>query len=190
MSTSILVILAIVVLLFVVIISIYNGIISRENAVKRAWADVITQERQKNKTLPHIEQIASQHQEFEQQVQSNIAALRSAMGKLDSTTPDTAALAAVEQQSKQLIQGMHIAVEAYPDLKTSSLFNNLMREISEQQDNVGAAIRLFNQNVEDFNNGISVFPNVLVNAWFLRKQAVDTFRDNDAEAGFDYRPNI
>ncbi len=60
--------------------------------------------------------------------------------------------------------------ENYPDLKASQLYNNLMSEISEQQENIGAApIRIFNQNVEDFNNGIEVFPNSLINGWFKQE---------------------
>ena len=190
MSTTTLVIIGIIALLLVMVIAIYNGIINRENAVKRAWADVITQERQKNKILPHIEQVASRYTEFEENVQTQIAALRSALAKLHSDRPDTQRLAEVEQQTRQLMQGINIAVEAYPELKASELFNNLMREISEQQENIGAAIRLYNQNVEDFNNGITVFPNVLVNNWFMHKQPVNTFTDQEAAAGFDYRPNI
>lgn len=67
------------------------------------------------------------------------------------------------------MQGLNIAVEASPDLKASEVFNNLMREIAEQQENTGAAIRIFNQNVEYFNNGIQVCPNSLVNASLNKK---------------------
>ena len=65
-----------------------------------------------------------------------------------------------------------------------------MREIAEQQENIGAAIRIFNQNVESFNNGIEIFPNSLVNSMLNKKSKLNTFNDTEAEAGFDYKPNF
>jgi LemA protein len=62
-----------------------------------------------------------------------------------------------------------------------------MREIAEQQENIGAAIRIFNQNVKDFNNGIEVFPNSLVNSLLNKKTRVTPFHDSEAEAGFEYK---
>ncbi|MFP3480741.1 LemA family protein, partial [Burkholderia sp. SIMBA_057] len=81
-------------------------------------------------------------------------------------------------------------VENYPELKASETYQKLMREITDQQENIGAAIRIFNQNVEDFNNGIEVFPNSLVNSMLNHKEKIKTFSDSQAEEGFEYKPNI
>ncbi len=177
--------LAVLLLIFVVVI--YNGIVTRLNAVERGWANVITQERQKNKMIPHLEQVTEQFKQHEMGLQSSIAELRSGLARLQPGTIDTAALQQVEGSTQKLMQGLNIAVEAYPELKASEVFNNLMREIAEQQENIGAAIRIFNQNVEDFNNGIEVFPNSLVNSLLNKKTRVIPFHDSEAEAGFEYK---
>lgn len=65
-----------------------------------------------------------------------------------------------------------------------------MREVTEQQENIGAAIRIFNQNVEAFNTGIEVFPGSLINSLFAKKTRLKTFTDSEAQAGFEYSPNI
>lgn len=174
-------------LVLVVVVIIYNGIITRMNAVERGWANVITQERQKNKMIPHLEQVTEQFKHHEMGLQSSIAELRSGLARLQPGTIDTAALQQVEGSTQKLMQGLTIAVEAYPELKASEIFNNLMREIAEQQENIGAAIRIFNQNVEDFNNGIEVFPNSLVNSLLNKKTRVTPFHDSEAEAGFEYK---
>lgn len=172
------------------VVFIYNGIISRANAAQRAWANVITQERQKNKIIPHLQLMTEQYQQFESGVQQKIAALRSALGGLSSDKMDTNKLEEVESATRNLVQGMHIAVENYPELKANEMFGKLMREIAEQQENIGAAIRIFNQNVEAFNNGIEMFPNSVVNNLLNKKTKLNTFSDNEAEAGFDYKPNF
>ena len=182
--------LTIIGIVILAIIIIYNGIVSRANAAQRAWANVITQERQKNKIIPQLQAVTEQYQQFESGVQAKITALRSALGGLNSDKMDTGKLAEVESATRNLVQGMHIAVEAYPELKANEMFGKLMREITEQQENIGAAIRIFNQNVEAFNNGIEVFPNSLVNSLLNKKVKLNTFNDSEAEAGFDYKPNF
>lgn len=190
MSTEFIIGLSVAIILAILTIIIYNGIITRMNSVERAWSDVIAQERQKNKIIPHLEKLVSEYKEFEQGLLTKITELRSALSRLSGDNIDSASLSQAESKTQDLLKGINIAVENYPDLKASEGFNNLMREISEQQENIGAAIRIFNKNVEDFNNGIQVFPNSLVNSLFNKKVKIEAFKDSEASAGFEYRPNI
>ena len=65
-----------------------------------------------------------------------------------------------------------------------------MREITNQNENVGAAITIFNRNVEHFNNTIQIFPNNLVNSMTLNKKALKPFNDKLQDSNFDYKPNF
>jgi LemA protein len=190
METNTIIALVVGAFVLLFIIATYNGIINRKNAVKRAWADVMTQERQKNKILPELEKAVSQYSEFEEGLQSKITELRSALGKLSSDTPDAGQLQEVEKLSESVLSGIRVSVEAYPELKASELFNNLMREITEQQEHIGAAIRIFNYNVEQFNNGIQNFPANMVNGMLNKETQIDTFSDSEAAGGFEYKPNF
>lgn len=188
--TDLWIVLAVGALCAVIILVIYNGIIARMNAVERAWANVITEERQKNKIIPTLEGLVDQYKLHESSVLKDVTALRSALQELSSDTVNTEHLAAAEAKTSALLKGLNVVVENYPGLKASEVFNNLMREIAEQQENVGAAIRIFNQNVEDFNNGIEQFPNSVINNMLNKKEKLNTFRDEEAESGFEYKPNF
>ncbi|AUI87725.1 hypothetical protein BS333_15075 [Vibrio azureus] len=181
---------AITLLIIITIIIIYNGIISRDNAVRRAWANVINQERQKNKIISHLEELTTQYRGFEHTVLKQITELRAAINDLDDSSLDKAALGKAETKTKDLVTGLKVAVENYPELQASNLYNNLMKQIAEQQENIGASIRIFNQNVELFNTGIQVFPNSLVNSLLNKKEILSTFKDSDAENAFEYKPNF
>ncbi|KXS55319.1 MAG: LemA protein [Marinobacter sp. T13-3] len=172
------------------VITTYNGIVNAKNAVKRAWASVLTQERQKNKILPDLQDAVSRYSEFEQSVQTQITELRSEVSKLKDSTPDVERLQTVEALSGKVLKGLQVTMEAYPDLKASDLFQKLMREITEQQEQIGAAIRIYNHNVEAFNNQIQNFPNNVVNSLLNREKEVETFTDTGASEGFEYQPNI
>ncbi|MDF0535882.1 LemA family protein [Shewanella yunxiaonensis] len=189
MSALIMLIIVVAAVVLAIIV-IHNSIIGRYNATQRAWSDVIAQERQKNKILPSLEQVAAQYSEYEKGLLEKVTALRSALAALSADTIDTKGLAKAESHMSEVVKGLNIAVEAYPELKASELFSKLMREITEQQENIGAAVRIFNRNVELFNNGIEVFPNNLVNSTFTHKHRLDTFDDSEAAAGFEYKPNF
>ncbi|MFC6632764.1 LemA family protein [Microbulbifer taiwanensis] len=188
MIESLILLLPLLVLL-ILVITIYNGIIGKHNAVDRAWASVLTQERQKNKIIPHVEQMVEQYRMHEASVLKEVTALRSAISDLGNGV-DTAKLAQAEQRTTALLKGLQVAVEAYPELKASETYSQVMAEISEQQEQVGAAIRIFNRNVEDFNNAIQMFPGSLVNGLLCRKARIDSFSDSEARGGFDYSPNL
>lgn len=186
---ALLIILAIGIIIVVMGIAINNGIIRRRNMVVRAWADVITYERQKNETLPALEKEAGNYKEHEKSLLENITALRSAIGKASRGDVNTDDLAAIEAATSQMVSGFNIAVEAYPDHKMADVTMSLMREISELQDNIAAAISIFNGNIEAFNSGIQIFPNSLVNGMFTHEKAYKPFDNQEATTSLGYSPS-
>lgn len=170
-------------------ISIYNGVIGGHNRVQRAWSDVLVYERQKTKVLDQLQQVLADFMVFESSLLEKIAGLRSAIHSLPAGA-DGNALATVETASRELMGGLRVTFEAYPDLKASEAANNMMREIAEQQENVGAAITIYNRNVELFNNSIEMFPGSVVNGLFNKKTPVVPFSDTEASQGFSYTPNF
>ncbi|MFC0180035.1 LemA family protein [Thorsellia kenyensis] len=175
-----------------IVISINNGIIARHNSVKQAWADVVAQERQKMKILPEIERLAQEHKAFEGQVLEAVTAMRTAHKNLDSAveTLDVNKFKEAYDASQQLSKSIAVTVENYPELKTVDLFRDVVKEIAEQEENVGAAIRIYNSNVNQFNTGIEIFPNNFVNDKLAKKKQVDLFRNEEASASLDFTPNI
>lgn len=167
----------------------YNKIVSAYNRVQRAWSDVLTYERQKIKVLDVLEPQVAGFQEYESQLLEKIVGLRTAITSLPSVA-DGDALKSVDQGTKALLGGLNLAFEAYPDLKSAGLLNNLMREVAEQESNIGGAITLFNLSVENFNNTIQLFPGSLVNQLTLKKSLITPFSDSQASAGFEYKPNF
>ncbi|MDP4567803.1 LemA family protein [Pseudomonas sp. LPH60] len=167
----------------------YNKIVSAYNRVQRAWSDVLTYQRQKIKVLDVLEPQVAGFQDYESQLLEKIVGLRSAITSLPSVA-DGEALKSVDRETKALLGGLNLAFEAYPELKSAELMNNLMREVAEQEGNVSGAITLFNLNVEHFNNSIQLFPGSLVNRLTLKKSLVTPFSDSQASAGFEYKPNF
>lgn len=58
--------------------------------------------------------------------------------------------------------GINVAVEAYPDLKAEKSFLNLQRAITDVEEHLQAARRLYNSNVSTINSRIVTFPTSIV----------------------------
>lgn len=67
------------------------------------------------------------------------------MGKMDAVT-----------------RGINVAVEAYPELKAQKSFENLQKSITDVEEHLQAARRLYNSNVSTINSRIVTFPTSIV----------------------------
>ncbi|MGB7388679.1 LemA family protein [Pseudomonas neustonica] len=187
--TTTLFILILLVILGITTIGVYNRIIATANAAQRAWADVLAYERQKTKTLEALTEQADAFKEHEHHLMTELTQLRESIAALPES-PNGGTLKPVETMSQQVVDRVKLAVEAYPELRSSNVVTGFMREISEQQANVGAAINVFNSEVERFNNSIQFFLAAQVNNLMLHKERIVPFSDSEAASGFEYQPNF
>jgi LemA protein len=178
---------ALMVVIAIVFISIYNGIINNKNNVIRSWSDVATYQRQKVKLLPDLERLTQEYLSHEKQLLTGVAALRSAIARVSPGKIDIDALLDVEEKTQSVLTGFRAVAEAYPDLRSADIIRDLMAEMIELEENIAAAITIFNRSVADFNSGIEVFPNSAVNAFGTRLNAYPAFRDSEAESGIEYK---
>ena len=188
--TGLLIFLGIFVVLIVWGVSIRNNIVRYFNATKRAWSEVANFERQKVKTLEALEATLDRYTQFEKSTLEKVTELRQQILNLNVNDTDISQLQQIEKMSKELIRSLNVVVENYPELKADALYSKMMDDIQEQNENVGAAITIFNRNVELFNNQIEVFPNNLINTLTLSKKSIRPFKDNLATDNFDYKPNF
>lgn len=178
------------ILLIVWGVMIRNNIVRYLNATQRSWAEVANFELQKVKTLDHLEKTLTQYTHFEKSTLEKVTELRQQIMNLNLHHTDTSHLQHIEQLNQELIRNLNLVVENYPELKADSLYSQMMQEIQEQNENVSAAISIFNRNVEAFNNQIEVFPNNMINTMTLSKKPIRPFRDPIMNQSYNYRPNF
>ena len=172
------------------IVALYNSIVFEHKSVQQSWDDVIVIERQRMRILPELEKVLHEHKLFESDVFKKIAALRNSVEQLDGKEIEPSRCSEVSNVSEQLMQSLRFVSESYPELKASESFSKNMAEIVNQEEHVGAALRVFNQNVAIFNTRIESFPSNMVNGALNRKKPVDNFVDDSAASTFDYSPNL
>lgn len=161
-----------------------NKIVSKKNQIQRSWSDLIAFIQKKNSIIPQLENHLKEYKDFESSTLKEMVELRTNMQKIDSSIKKED-LALFEKQYANAIKDLKISVENYPDLKSSSLYQKLMSEIVEQQNDITASIIIYNSNIEDFNVMIQTFPNSIFNFLFFNEknevffnnESVDSFKE-------------
>ncbi len=131
-----------------------------------------------------------QHSAYEGKVLEQITKLRQGIAELSDDKIDAKKQNEISNTNKELMKSLSIAVENYPELQASQSFAKQLQEITNQEENVGAALRIFNRNVANFNSLIQGFPGNIINSIFNNKKTINVFFDTEAASSFEYKPNF
>ncbi|MFW5794289.1 MAG: LemA family protein [Bacillota bacterium] len=67
-----------------------------------------------------------------------------------------------QEQMNRVAQGINVVVEKYPDLKANTVFMELQKSITNAEEHLQAARRLYNANVTKINHIVVTFPQSIV----------------------------
>ncbi len=179
-NTKLLIILAVVILFTV--ISIYNGLIKRKNEVDNAFSGMDVQLKKRYDLIPNLVSTVKGYMKHEKEILTKLTELRTSTNNKKLSTAQKIDL---DNKVSQEIGRISIAVENYPDLKASESFLNLQRSLNEVESQISAARRTYNAVITEYNNGISVFPQVII-AKMLRMTPKNVFTiDNKQRKNID-----
>src|SRR5271163_1501671 len=154
MSTSTLIVLAVIVVLVVWVISVYNGLVTMRQRVNQAFADVDVQLRQRHDLVPNLVATVQGYAAHERGTLDEVVKARNAA----VSAQGPAQQAAAENMLSGALRQLFALSESYPDLKASANFQQLQAELSDLENKIAAARRFFNNAVQEYNSGIQRFP--------------------------------
>jgi LemA protein len=136
----------------------YNVLVHARNKVDEAFSGIDVQLRQRHDLVPNLVAVVRGYAQHEQQIFDRLANARSAA--LAVSGPE--GLSVAENQLACGLRGAIAVAERYPDLRASEEFANMMEELTEVENEIQFARRLYNENVEFFNTRSQSFPAVLI----------------------------
>ena len=162
-----LVIIIILVVLVFVIISLYNRLVKMRNNRENAFADIDVQLKQRLDLIPQLVESVKAYMKHESTVLTDITNARANAIKATSVSEKVVA----DNQITSALQGLQVAVEAYPDLKANQNFMQLQEEISDIENKLAAARRFFNSATKELNNAVETFPsNILAGMFGFKRE--------------------
>lgn len=162
----ILVLLAIIFIVVLFVISLYNRLVRLRNNREQAFADVDVQLKQRHDLIPQLVDSVKGYMGHERGVLTQITEARANAMKATGINEKIEA----ENKLSAALDGLKISVEAYPDLKASQNFMDLQNEISDVENKIAAARRFFNSATKELNTAIEVFPSNFIATMFNFKR--------------------
>ncbi len=160
-------IILVVVALFAV--GLYNRLVKLRNNRENAFADIDVQLKQRLDLIPQLVEAVKAYMKHESTVLTDITNARAKALQANGINEKIAADAGMTSA----LQGLRVAVEAYPDLKASQNFIQLQEEISDIENKLAAARRFFNSATKELNNAVETFPsNLLAGMFGFRRETM------------------
>jgi LemA protein len=157
MSTTAWIIVAVLVVLVLWAITVYNGLVAMRQRVNQAFADIDVQLKQRHDLIPNLVETVKGYAAHERGTLEAVVQARNAA----ITAQGPAQMAAAENQLSGALRQLFALSEAYPDLKANQNFQQLQTEIADIENKIAASRRFFNNAVQEYNTGIEQFPAAL-----------------------------
>ena len=165
----IIILLIVLVILGFLVVGLYNRLVKLRNNRENAFADIDVQLKQRLDLIPQLVEAVKAYMKHESTVLTDITNARSNALKAKGINEKIAA----EAQVTSALQGLQVAVEAYPDLKANQNFMQLQEEISDIENKLAAARRFFNSATRELNNAVETFPsNILAGMFGFQRETM------------------
>ena len=176
MEIGIVILILIVILVYVFIQ--YNSLVKSNNLVKEAFSTMDVYLKKRWDLVPNLVESVKGYAEYEKEIFSETTKLRT--NSYDAMTTNNK----INEQLTQEISKIMAISENYPELKASSNFSQLSKELTKIEDDIANSRKYYNGTVRILNNQIQMFPSNIIAKIFGFKQA------NMFEAKLEEKSNV
>lgn len=185
------IVIGVIALLAMLIISLYNGLVKKEEAVQAAWSQVENVYQRRMDLIPNLVNTVKGAADFEQATLQEVVAARASATQVqvDPSRLTEESLSRFQEAQDALgssLSRLLVSVERYPDLKASQNFRDLQAQLEGTENRITVERRKFNETVRSYNTSLRRFPsNILAGLFGFEKKAYF-----EAEEGAGQAPEV
>ncbi len=163
---TVLIIVGILILIVVIPFSYlkgtYNTLVTMDEGVKAAWAQVENQLQRRYDLIPNYVETVKGYAAHEKDVFVKVTEARSRVAGAKNIGDKIQA----NNQLTSALSRLLVVVERYPDLKANTNFIRLQDELAGTENRIAVERRRFNESVRVFNTKIRTFPTNMIAGMF------------------------
>jgi LemA protein len=153
----------------------YNGLVSQDETVKKAWNNVQAEYQNRGDLVNNLVNTVKGAANFEQETLTKLVEARakatSVNIKADDLSPEN--IAKFQQAQGELsgsLSRLLAVVENYPDLKANQNFTKLQGQLESIENNIKNSRKIFNDEINVYNTKVRSFPMNVLSGMFGFKQ--------------------
>ncbi len=172
--------LAVVAVVAIALVILYNRFVRLRNRVDNAWAQIEVQLKRRHDLIPNLVETVKGYAGHERETFESVTRARAAAQQ--AQTPAESAQA--EGLLGQALGRLFALAEAYPELQAAENFRQLQSELAETENRIAVSRQVYNDTVLTFNNAIQTVPGVFVAGpfGFTKREFFDVEDDAQREA--------
>ncbi len=158
--------LAIVVILILWVVGMYNGLVRERNEVRNSWAQIDVQLKRRHDLIPNLVETVKGYAAHEKSTLENVVQARARAVSAEGVGERARA----ESELGGALGRLMLVVENYPDLKANQNFLALQEELTSTENKIGFARQYYNDSVMKYNTRIQSVPTNIVAGMFNFRQ--------------------
>ncbi len=191
MKKSTIIVIAVLAIVVIWSISGYNGLVSGEETVGNAWANVEASYQRRSDLIPQLVNTVKGYAKHEKSTLEEVVAARSKATQMTVSVDDLSEENIRKFQQAQgeigTALGRLIAIsENYPELKANENFSELQAQLEGTENRINESRKAYNASVKAYNVSVRRFPNNILASIFGFDRKVE-FK---AAEGADKAPEV
>ena len=171
------IILAVVVIVVIAVIAMYNGLVQARIKVDNAWSQIDVQLQRRFDLIPNFVETVKGYMTHESETFEKIAELRTSW----TNTQSVAEKASLDNQLSDALKTIMAVSEGYPELKANQNFSELSEELRNTENKISFSRQFYNDTVTMYNTKLEIFPSNII-AGIFNFKARDLFEAESEEA--------
>lgn len=171
MKKGLIIIIALLAVLVIWGIGVYNGLVTKQEGVEKAVGNVQTAYQKRADLIPNLVATVKNYAEYEAKT---LEAVVEARAKATSVTLDAnnlteenlKAFQAAQDQMSSALSRLLVTVEQYPDLKANQNYLDLQSQLEGCENAIANARREFNETARVYNTAVRRFPANIIASMF------------------------
>jgi len=148
------VVLAVIVLIVVYVVYMYNRLIVLRNRIDNAWSQIDVQLRRRYDLIPNLVETVKGYASHEREVFERVTEARARAIAAGSVGEQSRA----ENMLTQALRSLFAVAENYPQLRATENFQQLQEELSGTESKIAFARQFYNDTVLRYENLRQTFP--------------------------------
>lgn len=156
------IILAVVILLVIVVIGLYNSLVQARIKVDNAWSQIDVQLQRRFDLIPNFVETVKGYMQHESETFEKITKLRTSWANTQSVSEK----AKLDNELSNSLKTIMAVSENYPDLKANQNFSELSEELRNTENKISFSRQFYNDTVTMYNTKLQVVPSNIIAGMF------------------------